>query len=394
MFRLLIAAFLAIAVACPALAGDLGQVQVPMPDGSQGDSSARQAALQQGLEQVIARLTGKSVDQVSQLPGAAQALTQPDKWLLRYGYESGDPPVLQARFDADALAGYLAQQGVAVWSGPRPPVLVWLVDGGSGRGHMVSVNDPLAPAITQAAAQQGLTVILPAWDQQDQSALTVTDIRGRFDSPLLQASKRYGADWIATGVIYGGSGNGGSGNGGSGNGGAKATVNWRLLHDGSDVADQRLSAASGEAAAQAMIAGVGDALVARFRVVGGGGVDRANPVIVHGVDTLQKWVDLKKNLLALGTISAVDLRQADGDTLRLAVNFAGSRDELAQTLTRLPALQVCDQSAAAPPAETSAAGTDTTDRNPAAPAASSATASAAPATAAKPAPAALVFCER
>ncbi len=384
MFRLLIAAFLAIAVACPALAGDLGQVQVPMPDGSQGDSTARQAALQQGLEQVIARLTGKSVDQVSHLPGAAQALAEPDKWLLRYGYESGDPPVLQARFDADALAGWLAQQGVAVWSGPRPPVLVWLVAGGSGRGHMVSANDPLASVITQAAAQQGLTVILPAWDQQDQSALTVTDVRGHFDSPLLKASKRYGTDWIATGVIYRG----------TGNGGAQATVNWRLLHNGNDIADQRFSAASGEAAAQAMVGGIGDALVARFRVVGGGGVDRANPVIVHGVDTLQKWVDLKKDLLALGTISAVDLRQADGDTLRLAVDFAGSRDELAQTLTRLPTLQVCDQSGAVPPRATAASGTDTTGRSTAAPDASSATADAAPATAAKPAPAALVFCER
>lgn len=375
MFRLLIALFLAVVAVGPALAGDLGQVQVPMPDGSQSDA-ARQAALQQGLEQVIARLTGKSADQASSLPGVAQALAEPDKWLLRYGYESGDPPVLQARFDADALAGYLAQQGIAVWSGPRPSVLVWLVDGGSGRGHMVAASDPLAAVITQAAAQRGLTLILPAWDQQDQSALTITDIRGRFDSPLLKASKRYGADWIATGVIYRG----------SGNGSPRSTVNWRLLHGGSDIADQRQTAASDEAAAQAMIDGIDAALVARFRVVGGGS-DHSNPVIVQGVDTLQKWVDLKKSLLALGTISAVDLRQANGDTLRLAVNFAGSRDELAQTLSRLPALQVCDQPATVPQSKTPASSTGTEDSTATPP-----TSASTPA--ASPVPAALVFCER
>ena len=57
--------------------------------------------------------------------------------------------------------------------------------------------------------------------------LAVADIRGRFDGPLLQASRRYETDWVATAVLYD-----------SGQGGA-TTLNWRLLQDGDAVASSR-----------------------------------------------------------------------------------------------------------------------------------------------------------
>lgn len=345
MLRLLITLVLGLVCAGPVLANDLGEVSVPMPNGTQGDD-VRQAALQQGLERVIARLTGQNPSQVDGVPGVAQALKEPDKWLLRYGYESagkqGEPPQLKATFDADALADYLAGQGASVWSGPRPSILVWLVDEGNGQGRMVGAGDELATTVNQDAADQGLQVTLPKWDDQDRNTLSVSDIRGHFDDPLMDASQRYGSNWVATGVIYGG---------------RHPTINWRLLNDGDTVTEKRDRVDSKDDALKAMMVGIGKTLADRYRV-SGGGAGRQDWVTVRGVNSLKAWEDLKQRMVALGAVSAVGLRQADGDQLSLSVDFAGSRTQLARALGSLPALRPCaapngaDGAAQSPPRST------------------------------------------
>lgn len=309
---------------------DLGKVSVPMPGGTQ-DTQAQQKAIGQALEQVIARLTGRDADQVDTLPGVDALLQKPDQYLLRYGYESGDPPQLDAVFDTRSLANYLAGQGVAVWSGPRPPILLWLVNRGNGQGQMVGAGDDQAATVTGDAADEGLDIVLPKWDQQDQNALTVADIRGRFDDAMLSASKRYGTNWVATAVVYGSS---------------NPTISWRLLNNGNTVVEKRTRADSEDDALKAMMADIEQTLAERYRVQGGGGGDQRQRVTVRGVENLNSWENLKRALLNLGVISAVDLRRADGDQLLLSVDFAGSRQELSDALGGVGGLHACPPSAA------------------------------------------------
>lgn len=327
MWRSLIILMLFFVGAGTALAdnNNLGKVSVPMPGGTQ-DSQAQQKAITQGLEQVIARLTGRGVDQVDKLPGVDAMLQKPDQYLMRYGYESGNPPQLNAVFDSQSLANALAGQGVAVWSGPRPSILLWLVDQGNGQGHMVSANDDRAAMVTADAAAAGLNIVLPKWDQQDQSAVSVADIRGRFDDAMLSASKRYGTDWVATAVVYGSQ---------------NPTINWRLLDNGNTVVEKRTRADSEDDALKAMLADIEKTLADRYRVQGGGGGDHRQAVMLRGVESLNGWESLKQAMLNLGVISAVDLRRANGDQLDLSVDFAGSRQELADALGGVTGLHAC-----------------------------------------------------
>lgn len=315
--------------ATAAFANDLGRVAVPLEDQEDGGAQtaeARQAALRQGLEVVIGRLAGQgpAADQ----PGAAEALENPDRWLLRYGYEQGPPRRLVAVFDAEALGDYLADQGASVWSGARPPVLIWLVDQGAGRGDMVAAGDQAGDRLEQAATQRGLAITLPKWDEAEQRTVTVADVRGRFDEPVLDASRRYGAEWVATAVIYGAS---------------RPTINWRLLHGGETVTQGREQVDSEPQALDRMVAGIAKEMAGRYRLAGGAGAgdeDRER-LVIRGVDTLDAWRGLQNELARLGAVRSVALRVVQGDELRFAVDFSGARDQLASLLDGLPGLQRC-----------------------------------------------------
>ena len=134
MYRLLLGLIVGFLCVSPVFAADAGEVSVPLEGEQPRGAEAREQALRQGLETVIRRLTGR--DRVADLPGVAGVLEDPSRWLMRYAYDGGTPPRLNAVFDDRALVRHLSDQGAPVWSGERPPVLVWLVSEGTGQGRM------------------------------------------------------------------------------------------------------------------------------------------------------------------------------------------------------------------------------------------------------------------
>ncbi|GAA5128239.1 DUF2066 domain-containing protein [Alloalcanivorax gelatiniphagus] len=359
MYRLLLILVVALWSAAPAWAAEAGQVSVALRGDTPRGDEARADALRRGLETVIVRLTGR--DQVADLPGVAEALDQPQRWLLRYGYEDGQPPRLRAVFDDRALTRYLADQGAPVWAGDRPPVLVWLVTEGTGRGDLVTAGDPLAQRLQDAAGRRGVSLVLPKWDQRDRDVVAVADVRGRFDGPVLQASRRYDTDWVATGVLYGG---------------ASTTLNWRLLDHGDQVAGRRAGAADTDAALDAFVSALADQIAERYSLGGDGGSGNAQgtdrdgatppPVIagqtpsgevlirddrvitVRGVRTLKQWHDLYLALADLGPLRGVALRVASADRVQFELDFSGDRAQLERLMAGLPGLTGCTDASSPP----------------------------------------------
>ena len=362
MYRLLLSLVMVLLAATPAWASEAGQVSVPLRGEQPRGDEARQAALRQGLETVITRLTGR--DRVADLPGVAEALDAPQRWLSRYSYQPGEPPRLSAVFDDRALTRYLADRGAPVWGGSQPPVLVWLVTEGTGRGDLVTAGDPLAERLADVAARRGVTLVLPEWDQRDRDTVTVADVRGRFDGPLLQASRRYDTDWVATGVLYDG---------------AATTLNWRLLDGGEAVAGERARAEGTDAALDAFIAALSDQMAERYAVGGSdnAGADRDAPpagdgpapppviggdnpaggdillrddrvITVRGVSTLSAWHRLRTELTDLGPVRDVALRVASDDRVQFEMAFSGGRAELARLVSSLDALRDCGDPSAPP----------------------------------------------
>ncbi len=350
MYRLLLGLIVGLLCASSVFAADAGEVSVPLEGDQPQSAEAREQALRRGLETVIRRLTGR--DEVADLAGVAGALENPSRWLMRYAYEGGTPPRLKAVFDDRALTRHLSEQGAPVWSGERPPVLVWLVAEGAGRGRMVAAGDPLAERLTAAAARRGVSLTLPEWDGRDRDVVSVADVRGRFDGPLLQASGRYDTDWVATAVLY--------------ESGGDTTLNWRLLHEGEALAESRDKAGDTDAALDRLVTVIADRIAERYSVGAGGDndddagpsepvpasdalVDKSGWITVRGVGSLSAWHRLRRALADLGPMRAVALRVASDDRVQFEVDFAGGRAQLIRSVAGVEGLDECQDPASDTP---------------------------------------------
>ncbi|MCK0152183.1 DUF2066 domain-containing protein [Alcanivorax sp. S6407] len=288
----------------------------------------QQRALAEALNQVLVRLSGK--ESVLELPVAQEAAEQLQRWVVRQDYRDG---ALVARFDTAGLMDLLSSRRAPVWGVPRPRVLVWLVDQGTGKGSMVNPGHPDFAMLKEEAERRGLDVVLPEWDAADRDVLAVADIRGRFDNQILSASARYPHEMVLAAVLYSGS---------------PATVSWRVLQGRKALTDGRLKADSTAQAITDLVDAVTDQLADRFAVTGGA-TDQRTLLTVESVGALGAWKSLRDFLSGLGGMQSVSLVQVSGDSLIYGLDFSGSDAQLRDLLSLSSSLTPCPDQAVAGP---------------------------------------------
>ena len=109
-----------------------------------------------------------------------------------------DPLVLIANFNEDKINKLFQQANLAIWGSLRPQVLLWLVnEDGLLRTIMSNSTDSSLPLIiNDFSSQRGLPIMMPLMDLTDASQVTLSDIWGRFEEPVLEVSSRYNAEAI------------------------------------------------------------------------------------------------------------------------------------------------------------------------------------------------------
>ncbi|WP_290538698.1 MULTISPECIES: DUF2066 domain-containing protein [Alcanivorax] len=300
---------------------------VALPVDGRGETE-RQEALQQGLKNMLVRLSGKQ--QVLDQPVTEQALAQLDRWVTRYDY-NGD--TLLARYDTRGLMDFMAAKGAPVWGFPRPQVLIWLVEQGAGRGEMVAGEHALREQLVSEAQRRGLSLVVPQWDSQDRNAITVADIRGRFDSQLLSASDRYPHELVVASVLYQGS---------------PTKVSWRVLQ-GKKILDQgREETASAEQAVKTLVDAVTDQLAQRYAVASSAS-QQLTLLEVEQVQTLADWHQLQGFLTGLSGMRAVSLVQTSDQVVTFGLDFGASDSQLRSLLELSRQLRPCPDDAVAGP---------------------------------------------
>ena len=324
----------------------LGQVSVPVADRETG---SRNQAIEQGLEQVLVRLSGQPAPR--SLPGASELFGAPARWVQQFGYEqvepvlvepvTGTPPANPARpgirlamqFDVSAVISAMEKAGLPVWATHRPPVLVWLVIQRPGVGEILSRDhaDPARPALMDQARLRGLPLVLPAMNDRDQGVISPADIRGRFDHVIDQASAPYGTRFRLVAVMYTGS---------------TARLRWRLLDGASEVADGELEGGD-EAFLVAQLADqVTQYFVSRYTVTAGAGVERR--LTVRGVASLQDWHTLERYLSGLAGMKQARMAAVSADQVQFALVFGGGDEQLMRLLEVNRHLDLCEPPALAP----------------------------------------------
>jgi len=171
---------------------NLYSAKVAVPSQSAGD---RNQALKNALRAILVKVGGKEIAH----PLLAQAIKNYNQYVTQYQYiRSNKEILLNVSFDEAKINQLFKESDLAIWGRLRPQVMVWLIqEDGFERKIISSTSSSLLPNTIEDFSQlRGLPLVMPIMDLTDVSALTLSDVWGRFSQPVAQASTRYMAEAV------------------------------------------------------------------------------------------------------------------------------------------------------------------------------------------------------
>ncbi|MCT7655887.1 DUF2066 domain-containing protein [Oceanimonas sp. NS1] len=143
---------------------------------------SRKLAREQAVDVLLARLAG----------GAAEASWVRDEIRengARYREDEQTGGGYRVRFERGELLPLLESAGLKAWTGPRPSLLVWQVNG-------QRALDTMTTGWRRAGSDFAVPILWPLWDLQEH--LQVNKDALLQNGALTEASRRYGAElWLA-----------------------------------------------------------------------------------------------------------------------------------------------------------------------------------------------------
>jgi len=184
---------------------DIFQVTVKMKD--RGHFSQIEA-MKKGLMNVIVRASG--VEDSTQNEYLISKLAKAQSFIQQYSYVKNDPAdseypwLLKITFEPASIQQLLIDADIAIWGSRRPVVLLWIAqqEKSSYKRHIIESGSENASKITQLSDHRAIPIRFPQMDEQDKKQVDLTDVWGRFSSPIIKASKRYQSKVILFGRVY------------------------------------------------------------------------------------------------------------------------------------------------------------------------------------------------
>lgn len=155
----------------------------------------RNQALKKAMSAVILKVGGDK--EVLRSPVIKSALRRYKNYYSQFHYttENGATSVV-VTFNEDKVNQLFIDAELPLWGSLRPQILVWLVEENGLRREIIassSVSD-LPLLINQFSINRGLPLIMPLMDLTDVKNIEVSDIWGRFLTPVREYSSRYMSD--------------------------------------------------------------------------------------------------------------------------------------------------------------------------------------------------------
>ncbi|WP_232784860.1 DUF2066 domain-containing protein [Psychromonas sp. MB-3u-54] len=161
----------------------------------QGEQQLKELALQQ----VLIKVSGNS--QVNRLDESQQLLKKTQNLLSQFGYRNiENNRYFMAVFDPSKINQALKEMGQPVWGETRPRTLVWLIVESEGERKLISdtmingdQDDVLSLVLKSTEQERGINLRFPLMDLDDNLAVSLSDVSGRFFDQIALASERYDA---------------------------------------------------------------------------------------------------------------------------------------------------------------------------------------------------------
>jgi hypothetical protein len=289
---------------------NLYRVDIAVKDrGGDSMSKAQLAA----FKQVLIRIGGTAG--VLENPLIKAQLSKTENYMLQFGYLESEDAVVRIEFDSARINRLLRQANEGVWGNRRPLVMLWLAKEKDGERTILadSSHSSLPGLIKSTSERRGLPVLLPLMDLDDAMQVSVSDIWGRFQQPLSQASARYAADAQVSAKLF--------------QQGETWVIDWQLvtLPDNKPLADTVTSKLSGELEriVPGMVDQLADQFAAIYAVAGGSLESDELTITVTNVEQPDIYVKVMRQLASLTQVSSVEVVSFNGSNAVFKLGLLG-----------------------------------------------------------------------
>ncbi|MCW8830182.1 MAG: DUF2066 domain-containing protein [Gammaproteobacteria bacterium] len=295
---------------------DLFEVEMPVLDETK---AIRQAALDDGLIEVLIRVSGDSkVLEKVKAPAASSYVKQFRYSVQAAEKEGGEPSKwLWVRYNETKVLDYLRKQAVPVWAKHRSQLVIWLAVRDGGQRYILKDSDVslIKSKTDEALARRAIPVVWPKNDTLDQQNVRFADIWAGFPEPIKQASKRYSTGPVIAANM--------SWNGRLWRG------DWTLLMDG-DVHKWSLSGGDYAVLIARAIDLLVDAMGKKFAVLEAFDVSQQNVLTVEvaQVASVQDFRHIEKYLSSLSAVRSVQLSQLEPERVFFDLTLRTKAEDL------------------------------------------------------------------
>ena len=298
------------------------------------------------LKQVLVKVSGNA--QITALPESKLLLKKAQRLLSQYGYKAlKNEHFFSAVFDKRKINQALKDMQQPIWGDTRPTTLIWLIkDGDDSDRQLVSDNmintssdSALSTAVQNRQHNRGIILQFPLMDLEDNLALSMSDIAGRFYDPIAIASVRYYVTHFIVASLKQSSAE-------------KWSLDWQLVKysQHNKLNEVLLSGnTSGQKSllVSAMVNQVADYYASRYAILEKQGEKFSQTIYVNGINSLAKLTELNTLLANLLAISSFQFVTVEGQQVTVKITINGGlnsfNNSLAEQLNLRPDFSLSDQ---------------------------------------------------
>lgn len=297
--------------------------------GGQSEAQLKESA----LKQVLVKVSGNKG--ITQNNETKQLLKKTQQMISQYGYQKIEGnDYFSAVFDRKKINQALKEMQQPVWGDTRPTTLIWLIN----NNKLVSDNDikaqndaSITNAIKKAELNRGIRVQFPLMDLEDNLALSISDVKGRFYEQVGTASARYGRNHFIAAELQS-------------MGNERWKLNLQLLQKeaGSRPTSTLLNEEFVDNKSKVitkMINALADYYAEQYAVLDNNGEKFEQLLHINGVNSLTQLSQLNDLLNSLLVISSYNIVGADKQQLSVEVKINGSVNSFKNTLIAQSHLQ-------------------------------------------------------
>lgn len=329
LLRLTIGCVILVATAAQAAVVDgLYEAEVVVSSQSQTE---RDSAMSEALTQVFKKVSGRA--NVQTISGVADAIQHADRFLQQYlyrGLSEVQYPIPQSnpnsqlawfRFDENAVNQVLRDNDLPVWGRTRPATLVWLGVEENGARYILGSDsaEELRDLLDYEARRQGMALVLPLLDLQDQRELSFADLWGNFQDSIVNASARYQAESVLVGRL-------------SLTSSDVWVGRWTLYYESGRNTSWQAQGAYPEEVLNSGVSGAVEALANQYAQTYNEDTPGVVYLAVNGVASLKDFARVNHYLSALELVKDIQPTAINENSVRFRLDIRGNAEGLAQTI--------------------------------------------------------------